>query len=1571
MEEDDSDSDCTVLLIDFVNEPQKVDAKRRRLSHLQDRSKQAGHDENTARNDVSQNIQTDLPKNNIEKNWLITKYLSGINKANIRNNTSHENAPKYALVSKTYAGNTENTAKFNDIVICLDSDDETESNEKSQNQDTNKGLTEISSANDLLHETKLIVLKPAAINAQRPTTNIFESNQMFSNEHVSQRPKGNEPARLKVLKRSIITEQKATTHFEENNLKRNSSNGKENISKNDKMESGNNKLADIDSYRFIPPRLSPLESNIPNTTSSTSSGTNAGIRVASQAENSLTSILTVSNNKLYTNISDSTIIDNKDFQQDTENKTVANIKAKRYGNNETQIEPKRIKMNLKPKCSVKQHADTEQMINEKCKANVMREEISNEEIGQELREQETCDRDKQNRSKMQENRDETVQSEANIEPVTFKDNDSANEELNAEGAIKILNKTTLSTTNEAQESKQVQNELEIIKVQNGQIKSKACDKQVTNNLSSKNQKTSQVVNETAPTEANTEPETFEDQDSANEVLNTEGAIKLLDKTTLSTTSEAQESKQVQNELEIIKVQNRQINSEACDKHETNKLYEEQRTIETLNREDKEEETRQVSGEQTTNESHTKQGTDQLNKTPREEEKQNDDSEDPVADNVDNSNTNCGNVDGASETITTENISNQTTTNSRKIRKPSTSRDMSCNKDEERCDSDETSSKSSDEDDDDKRDENKTKTLHTSGEEDNNSSSSTDRVTNVEQVNSTRDGKLRKRCKANKGENASDSDWSPVSNSDCFNESSTRERKAHKNKRCTGNTETVSEDEIIKASDYLTRRRKKRTTKLFGAERQGLRATTLQKTAASEESDSDWIVSDENSHESADSFDEMKYCDSQNTGIDESTDNEMEEDYDSQKTDVRDSNDDSNLTTDEEYLPVSNNKTLITSMRTSKKRKQSFLKFVNDSIDTDETDGDQQVASEESDNELLTGPDNQCDNNEIASESFGEERLSEDEIIKVSENTRKKRKERMSTLFDDDIEISLQNNDGNAQEQTNNSTNHIISVVDKSGNKDVEINKSHAERPDLRKGENGLENFINVADHQVQNKEVYCKTNDRDLATESSNTTVVSEQNNTSKLSNVILRDDDRLEIDLIDCLLKEYNTRDEQRNDSYLEIHMSLHHSATKYEFRVQQITFQEERDYDSSEPLESTTDNNVEDLNIKNEMLKDETLSQGDININQEDSEILSSLEGRVQQMSINADSDINIEVKKNELLSQNTNDNIDTIEGNINMNSIADNSAQIMFTADDVNFKGDFKKRDSKKTLDIYKEDFANKITVVNATQIESNVEDLNIKQEMLKNEVSSQNTIEEDIQEYTKAFEEHLESVASVQLLVIDEDLNNKKEMLKDESFSQNTNEKNSQQSQDVIEENLMKKTATTIDDAAQINSNVEDLITKTDVLKDKTLSENTIEESTEEKTEISEKAEQNRSSTNILLVIQGHNIKGDMLKNELTRQNTNIDIQNRLHMEDFVNNIENPTQEIFSNVALNVHSLKSGVNNEEKNLENKNAVVDLETENSKVVESEDAIVIEDSDDGDVELIGVVNRVFNIRQFFRSGY
>ncbi|XP_063630757.1 putative uncharacterized protein DDB_G0282133 [Cydia splendana] len=2169
MEEDDSDSDRTVLLTDFVDKPQKVDAKRRRLSQLQDRSKHADqHDKNTARNDVSQNIQPDLPKN-IGNNWLINKYLSSINKTNIRNNTPgirgneylNENAPKYALHCQTHAGNTENTAKFNDSVICLDSDDKTISNEQSQNQDTNKGETGTSSVNDLLHETKLIGLKPAAINARRATIDIIESNQMFSNDNVSQKLKGNEPARVELFKPSTINARRATTHFEENNLECNSSNGKDYMSKNDKMESGNNKRIYKDSYRFISPKLSPLESNIRNTTSSTSSNTNAGISVTTGAENSLTSILTVSNNKLNTDISDSNIRDNKDFQKDTENKTVSNVKAiKRSGNNETQIEPKRTKMNLKPKC--KQYEDTEQMPNEKCKPNEMYEEISNETNEEHVSHDKAindtirpakCDGHNENKSSLKNNvceaekeleenilpgkqeiskvQYEHVINEAPTKPqITRK---PLNQDANAKKYPEISQVPRVQETcdRDNQDGSKMQENRDANK-KSDKLETSECvlDKTIANKISII-LKTRQVVDETAPTEANTEPKTFEDQDSANEVLNTVGAIKILDKTPLSTTNEAQESTQVQNELETTKVQNRQIKSKVSDKKETNKLYEEQRTIETLNREDNEEETRKVSGEQSTTESHSEHETDQLNKTPKEvspnvgaednkrmlafqifffskilknfikdeypefaitlgniietlldnarhgsfqthvqfacpkcgclsnyssnlmnrtksgvdkfnsnssqncrlcrgvrelhtsylenasikkdhignkkedvksspakkshakqlveqsdksvtqksssnskgvleendnngsvsryvvedrcdslavdkekqadnisstqnametqtgnhndskehkinsetpfietsetetqgkikitsnnkneivsnkdkftisntrineideqsaihtrmktatesnktqneenlktkdnssylttdfqsdntdnsaiennkkmdqakqinsnsavelpkkissgiqnvtpslgsshennkascskrdnssnlvnpavvvgsaeaiaacnsdaeinlglrteqndyttaekasssptethmhttnlnmqemslkpkshsnniitaetdlvktksnknsneivngtpidptslnissvgveendkhfekeaqmrnanevhrpnenitislkenlqlnnnaneeegshEEKQNDDSKDTVPDNVDNSNTICRRVDGASENITTTALTNQTTTNSGN-RKSSTNSDMSCNEDEERCESDESSSygdhsykpsESSNEEDDNKRDENKTKTLIISGEgtstddnahstsknqtytficelcnqmlysdyarrkhrirqhpnmqgrpifkkikndepkdntsksknererlvKDNNSSSSTDRDTNVAKINNTKGGKVRKR-KANNSANASDSDWSTVSNSDYFDESSTRERKAHKNKGCTENTETVSKDEIIKTSDHLVRKRKKRTTKLFGAERQGSRAATIKENAESEENDSNSNYSITTSS-STDEYTSSSLNTSFIVNSSDGTDDEMEEDYDSQKTDVGESNDDSYLTTDEEDRPVSNNKTLNTSMRTSKKRKQRFLK--NDLTDTDETDGDQQVASEVSDNELLTDHDSQYDNNEIASTNFGEEKLSDDEIIKVSENTRKKRKERMSTLFDDDIEMSAQNNDGIEQELNNETNNLTNPVVDKSGSEEVKINKNYEEIPDLRKCENDYENFINVRDDQVQSKKVYTKTNDRDCdmdpAIESTDTTVVSKQKNTSGLSNVILRDDDRHEIDLIDCLLKEYNTPNVQRNDSCAE---------------------KEKNGEDNAEP---DIHNDQTGANIDNQPLLPPEINNclEKIQIINEGSEILSSLENAVQQMSIDTDSNINREVTKDELLSQNTNDNIDIIEDNFNIKSIADSSAQIMSTADDVNLKRDLLKEDnSQKTLDISEENLVNKSTVVNATRIGSNVEDLNIKQEMLKNEVYSQNTIEEDIQECTKAFEEHLETVGSEQLMVIDEDLIKKKEMLKDESFSQNTYEENSQ---DIIDENLVNKTAT---DSAQMNLNDADLITKRDMLKDETLSENTIEE---EKTDISEKPLQNRGSALILVVGRVHNIEGDMLKNESTAQNTNKDNQNNLHIEEIVNNIEIQTQTMSSirSEDSNVpsHSLRSQVNNEEENLESENAGKDnlaIEGVKSKVVETEDAIVIEDSDDDDVELVGEI--------------
>ncbi|XP_063371794.1 uncharacterized protein DDB_G0283697-like [Cydia amplana] len=1167
-------------------------------------------------------------------------------------------------------------------------------------------------------------------------------------------------------------------------------------------------------------------------------------------------------------------------------------------------------MNLKP---VKQHEDTEQMTNEKCKANETCEEITNEEHASHDKtikirpakcyghnepksnlENNVCEAEK----KLEEH---ILPGKPEISKVQYEQviNDAPTKlQIPSDPEISQVPREEMCDRHTQDGSKMQENRDANKKADELLTSEYVLDKTIGNKIS-KNQKTCQVVDETAPTEANTEPETLEDQDSANEVLNTERAIKILDKTTLSTTNEAQESTQVQH----AKVQNRQIKSKVCDKQETNKLYEEQTT---LNREDEEEETRQVSGEQTTTESHSKQGTDQ-------EEKQNDDREDPGADNFDNSNRICGSVDVASETISTAAIPNQTTKNSRNKRKSSTNSDTRCNEDEERCDSDESSSygghsykpsESSDDEDDDKRDGEGTSTDNNAyttskrqsyaficelcnqilysdyarrkhrirqhpnmqgrpifkkikkfapkgkaSKSNNESKSDTDRVTNVGKVNSTRGGKVIKRCNANKcnnSENASDSDWSTVSNSDCVDESSTRERKAHKNKKCTENTETVSENEIIKAaSDYLVRMRKKRTTKLFDAERQGSRAVAIKENAESEEYDSDWnysIITSSSTDESADS--------SLNTSFVVETDDEMEEDYDSQKTDVGESNDDSNLTTDEEDLSVSNNKTLNTSMRTSKKRKQRLLKYVNHSADTDETDGDQQVASEGSDNELLTDNDNQCDNNEIVSRNFGEERFSDDEIIKVSENTRKKRKERMSTLFDDDIEILAQNNDGNEQEpnnETNNLTNHIIPVVDKSGSEEVKINKSYEERPDLRIGENDDENFINVRDDQAQSKKLYCNTNDRDCdmepAIESINTTVVSTQNNTSESSHVKLRDDDRHEIDLIDCLLKEYTTAD-QRNDS----------CANK--------------EKDGEDDKEPEMHNDQIGDNIDNQPLLPPEINNclENIQITNEDSEILSSLDNAVQQMSIDTDSNVNREVTKDELLSQNTNDNIDTIEENLNTKSIADNSAQIMSTADDVNLKKDFNKRDSETNLDISKGHLINKSTVDNTTQIGSNVEDLNIKQDMLKNEVSSQNTIEEDIQEYTKAFEEHLETAGSEQLLAIDEDLNIKKEMLKDESFSQNTNK---------VKDN-----------------------------------------------------------------------------------------QNSLHIEEIENIKENPTQTMSSNEDLNVpsQSLRPQVNNEEENLKNDNVVKDnlaIEREISKVVEPEDDIVIEvievSDDDDDVEFVG----------------
>ncbi|XP_063391814.1 MATH and LRR domain-containing protein PFE0570w-like [Cydia fagiglandana] len=2385
MEEEDSDSDCTVLLTDFVDKPQKVDAKRRRLSQLQDRSKHADqHDENTARNDVTQNIHTGLPKKNIEKKWLINRYLSSIYKTNIRNNDPDIRGNEYL--------NENAPIPPNDSVICLDSDDKMTSNEKSENQDMNKDETGTSSVNDRLHERKLIVLKPAVINARRATIDVIENNQMLSNDNVSQKLKGNEPARLELFKPSTINARRATTHFEENNLECNSSNGKDNMSKNDKMESGNNKRIDKDIYRFISPKLSPLESNIRNTTSSTSSDTNAGICVTTGAENCLTSILTVSNNKLNIDISDSTIIVNKDFQQDTEKKTVSNVKAiKRSGNNETQIEPKRIKINLKPKCSVKQHEDTEQMLNEKCKPTEVCEEINNETNEEHVSHDKAihdtirpakCYGHNENKSSLKNN---VCEAEKKLEENILPDKEEISKVqykhvINVAPTKPLYQNTNAKNYPEINQVPRVQemcdrDNQDGSKMQVNRDANKKADKLETSeyvldktiaNKISKNQKTSQVVDETAQTEANTEAKTFEDRDSANEALST-GAIKILDKTTVGTTNEAQESTQVQNELKTIKVQNRQIKSIAYDKHETNKLHEEQRTIETLNKEDKEEETRQVSGEQTTTESNSEQETDQPNKTRREvslnlgaeedkrilafqvffftyileniikdeypefgitlkniietlrnnarhgifqthvqydcpkcgclsnyssnlinrtksgvnklnsngsqncrlcrgvrelhtsylekhfnkkdhigikkevestpaekklvkqknkslkqvtgsnskavleendnndsvsrsveadrcvslgvdnekqadnisstqsaletqtgnhndskeykinidtpfietsesetqgkikitsnnkncsteevnpvvvvsnsgnadfnrdvssaqndsntaeiassespadrethmnttnlniqemslkskshgdniitanpdelmtksdntsnevanekpidptslnissvgveekdkhfekkaqmrnadevhkpnenitislkenlqlnnnaneeecshvntqekgktlldlaskesfrtdklisgatiafkyicphctstythpskflrhlknkhnarltkipencirqqcpfcnyllfqksynkhvarcrsemhentninkganenhskiknvractsgkneqvetsesitfkyfcsicnetlttdyaaarqhrtqfhpefkhrhiikkhriginneqEEKQNDDTADPVADNVYNSNPNCGSGNEASETITTTAITHQTTTNSRN-RKSSTNSDMSCNEDEE-CESDESSShndnsrktsETSDEEDDDKRNENKTKTQNTSGE-----GTSTDKNARSASKNRT----YTFICE--------------LCNQMLYSDYARRKHRILQHPNMQGRPifkkikNVEPKDNTFKSKNERKKLLKDNNSSSSDMRRRRRRSSssTDRENTDSEKHDSDWNSSITTSTTSSST---NERSDSQNTSTDESndTDDEMEEDYDSQKTDVGKSNDDSNFTTDEENLPVSNNKTLNTSMRTSKKRKQRLLKFVNDSTDTDETDSDQQVASEVSDNELLTDPNYQCDNNEIASKNFEEERLSDDEIIKVS----------------------AQNNDG-IEQQPNNETNNLTNpVVDK---------------------------LVNVRDDQAQTRKVYCKTNDRDCnidpAIESTNTTVVSKQNNTNELSNVKLCDDDRHEIDLIDCLLKEYNTPNDQGNDSCaekekngkdntepdihndqtganidnqpllppeinnclekiqiinvrsianklyificqecsyatdtyddtirhcqnhfnliedpvtycnicqikydsscferheishdkylinikikfsyqwlfsnwqdvfennhillgdaedmqvqsiykthcvkmtvkeqgpwqsalylcakcnifvppsdiekhlqekctltyyacpichrkflmhemrehhkiyhtdevtqpfktivfnekkdelfnstlikiklqltqnkekrlnveiykcicglcfitlkqfklhfvdcesetndgvqctkclrrflpsdLEIHMSLHHSAIKYEFKVQKIAFQEE--HNSSESLGSTTDNNVEDLNIKNEMLKDETLSQGDINIDQDDSEILSSLENAVQQMSIDTDSNINRQLTKDELLSQNTNDNIDIVE---------ENPIHIMSTVDDVILNRDLVKEDnSHKTLDISEENLVNKSTVVNATQIGSNVEDLNIKQEMLKNEVLSQNTIEKDIQECTKVFEEHLETIGSEQLMVIHEDLNIKKEMLKEESFSQNSNAENSQERRDAIEDNLGNKTAT---DSARINFNNDDLITKKDMLKDITLSDNAIDE---EKTEISGKPLQNRGSTLIRLVGQVHNIEGDMLKNESTPQNTNKDNQNSLHIEEIENNKENQTQTMSSNEDANVpsHSLRSQVNNEEENLESENAVKDnlvIERENSRILETEDAIVIEDSDDDDVELVG----------------
>lgn len=1315
----------------------------------------------------------------------------------------------------------------------------------------------------------------------------------------------------------------------------------------------------------------------------------------------------------------------------------------------------------------------------------------------------------------------------------------------------------------------------------------------------------------------------------------------------------------------------------------------------------------------------------------QEEKQNDDNENTVANNINNSNTICGSVDGASETITTTAIASQTTTNSRKKRKPSINRDMS--EDEESCDSDESSSYSdnsyktsetSDDEDDDERDKNKTKTFTTSGEgtsTDKNAHSTSKRqnytficelcnqmlytdyatrkhriyqhpnmkgrpifkkIKNVEpkanalkskkerkklledirSPSSINNSKARKNCKADKDENTSDSDWSRINDSDCFDERSSFE-----------NTETASEDDIINASDNLAKKRKKRTTKFFGAKRRSSRATAIKENAEIEESDSDWIVSTDD-------------CDSQNA-----IDDEMEEDSDSQKTDIEESNDDSNSSMDDEDPPVSDSETLNTSMHTIKKRKVRLLKLFGDSNNIDDNDGDQQVTSEENDNEPITDhihEDNQCHIKESALRNFREEMPSDDETINVSENTLKKRKERMSTLFDDAIEISAQNTDANEQERsnkTNNSTDNIIPVVGKSGSVQIEMNKNY--RPDLKTGENYHET-LNVSDHQVQNKETHCNTNDEDChmnpAIQSTNTTEVSKDNHASVLSNVKVLDDDRREIDLIDCLLQEYNTPNDQRNyscaekekdgeddrepdshiaqaevnivnqseinncleniqitnirsianklyificqecsygtDTYddtirhcqnhynqiedpvtycnicqmnydsscferheishdrylinikikfsyhwlfsnwqavfannhillsdaeemqvqsvyktmcvkmtvtedgpwqstlylcakcnifvppldiemhvqqkctlkyypcpichrvflshemrehhkiyhtdeitqpfktivfnekknehfnskliqiklqltqnkekkrnveiykcicglcfitlkqfklhfvdcesetnngvqcticpglrrflpsdLEIHMALHHSAIKYEFRIQQITFQEERDYESSEPsfaLGTTSDINDEDLNVNREMLKDETLSQENRNI-VEHSEILISLENAVQQMSIDTDSNINRELAKDELLSQNTSYNIDIIEENLNTKSIADNSAQVMSIADDDNNKRDLlknellsqnsNKENSRKALDITEKDLVNKSASDIATPIRSNDADLNIKREMLKDEVSSQNTFEEDIQEYTKVFEEHVKTSGSEQIMPIDEDLSIKKEMLKYESFSQTTNEENSQDSQDIVEEDLVNKSAT--DDAAQINSNDEDLIPKRDMLKGQTL-QNIIEEDTQENTEMCEEPLQKRDSTLILLVVRDHNIKGDVLKNESTPKNTNKDNQNSPDIEEMVNQIENATQTMSSNEDLNVPSctLRSQVNNEEKKLNSENPVeknFDIERETSKVVETEDTIIIEDSDDDDVELVG---EDVNVHRFLR---
>ncbi|XP_048003100.1 ras guanine nucleotide exchange factor P-like [Leguminivora glycinivorella] len=356
MEEDDTDSDRTVLLRDFISKPQKVELKRRRLSELQERGKKPdqSNNENTTPSNVSNNKHFDVPKNNsVGKNWLLTRYFSSIGKpfgAKTLNNASdiqqsdnlRENLPKYAPDSQAL---NKNTPKSDNDIICLDSDediDETLRSENPQNQETNG---EVSS-----RVTKLKVLKPSAFNARTATTIVFETQKMQENE----------PARLKVLKPSMINARRATTNFEDN-VEYNSSNGKENVEREHGNVSNNdNKQIDKDGLR-ISCRLSPSESNIRNITNSPSSGTNTGT-CATQGEDNRTSVVTVANNMSNTDTSDTTIV-GKLFQQDAEKNTVSNVKAnKRFSNNETKMDSKRIKMNVEPECLIKQH---EQVTNKK------------------------------------------------------------------------------------------------------------------------------------------------------------------------------------------------------------------------------------------------------------------------------------------------------------------------------------------------------------------------------------------------------------------------------------------------------------------------------------------------------------------------------------------------------------------------------------------------------------------------------------------------------------------------------------------------------------------------------------------------------------------------------------------------------------------------------------------------------------------------------------------------------------------------------------------------------------------------------------------------------------------------------------------------------------------------------------------------------------------------------------------------------------------------------------------------------------------------------------------------------